>query len=191
MPPATLPNPLNAVRRADRAVNDDAWIIDLLHRVPMAAIATTRDGQPFINSNLFVYDEARHAIYTHTAAHGRTRSNIDADERVCVSVSEMGRLLPAPTTFNMSVEYSGVAIFGRGRVVDDPAEKEAGLLLLVQRYFPHLEPAADYRTPDARELALTSLYRIDIDAWSGKRKHVDDHPGAYDYAATPAPRSHP
>ena len=68
--------PVNQVRRADRAVNEDAWIIDLLHRAPLAVLATVHEGQPFINSNLFVYDEDAHADLH---AHGAGRA--DARER--------------------------------------------------------------------------------------------------------------
>lgn len=175
-----LDQPYATVRRKDRAVDDDAWIVELLRRAPMAQLATVYDGQPFINSNLFVYDESQHAVYMHTAGKGRTRSNVDASEHVCLSVSEMGRLLPAPRAFNMSVEYNGVVIFGRGRAVEDDAEKEYGLMLLVRRFFPHLDPGADYEEPDAGELGLTSVYRIEIDEWSGKRKYVEpDYPGAF------------
>ncbi|NJK79078.1 MAG: hypothetical protein HC914_03900 [Chloroflexaceae bacterium] len=56
------------IRRRDRAVTDEAWIQALLHRAPFAALATVVDGQPFINSNLFVYDEAAACIYMHTPA---------------------------------------------------------------------------------------------------------------------------
>ena len=149
-----IEQPYSDVRRKERAVDDDAWIIELLRRAPMAQLATVHDGQPFVNSNLFVYDESQHAIYMHTAGKGRTRSNVDADERVCLSVSEMGRLLPAPRAFNMSVEYGGVVIFGRGRAIEDAAEKEYGLMLLVRRYYPHLVPGDHYALPDAGELGL-------------------------------------
>lgn len=182
-----IEQPYTHVRRKERAVDDDAWIIDLLRRAPMAQLATVYDGQPFINSNLFVYDETRHAVYMHTAGKGRTRSNVDADERVCLSISEMGRLLPAPRAFNMSVEYGGVVIFGGGRALEDAAEKEYGLMLLVRRYYPHLEPGSDYALPDAGELGLTSVYRIEIDEWSGKRKQVEpDFPGAFMHGGAPA-----
>jgi nitroimidazol reductase NimA-like FMN-containing flavoprotein (pyridoxamine 5'-phosphate oxidase superfamily) len=177
------------VRRTDRAVEDDAWISALLRRSPMAQLATVHEGQPFINSNLFVYDASQHAVYMHTAGGGRTRSNVDSDERVCLSVSAMGRLLPADDAFSMSVEYDGVAIFGRAHVIDDAAEKEYGLQLLVSKYFPHLTPGADYRTPDARELGLTSVYRIEIDRWSGKRKQAEpDFPGAFLWSPPSEPR---
>src|SRR5512133_1162176 len=138
------PNRLTDVRRKDRAVQDDAWIQDLLERVPVGNLATVEDGQPFLHMNLFVYDRSRRAIYFHTALHGRTRSNLEQDARVCFSVSEMGRLLPADTALEMSVEYASVVVFGRGTVVADPVEAERALQLLLDKYFSHLQPGRDY-----------------------------------------------
>ena len=62
------------MRRNDRAM-DDGWIRAFLATAPVGVVATVDDGQPFLNSNLFVYDESRHAIYVHTARTGRTRGN--------------------------------------------------------------------------------------------------------------------
>jgi nitroimidazol reductase NimA-like FMN-containing flavoprotein (pyridoxamine 5'-phosphate oxidase superfamily) len=168
------------IRRKDRAVVDEAWIAALLHHAPLGVLATVYDGQPFINSNLFVYDEAQHAIYTHTARTGQTRTNIEAGERVCFSVSEMGRLLPASLALEMSVEYAGVTIFGRARVVAGDGEATYGLNLLLDKYFHHLRPGVDYRPIQPEELARTAVYRITIDAWSGKQKKAAaDFPGAF------------
>ena len=154
--------PFDQVRRSDRAVEDEASIRALLHRAPMGTLATVHEGQPFINSNLFVYDEAAHVIYMHTARLGRTRSNIEADERVCFSVSEMGRLLPADTALEFSVEYAGVVVFGCGTVITDPAEATAALQKLLDKYFTHLHPGEDYRPIMPEELARTAVYRIQI-----------------------------
>jgi len=174
--------PFNQVRRSDRAVEDEAWICALLHRAPMGTLATVYDGQPFINSNLFVYDETARAIYMHTARLGRTRTNIDAYDRVCFSVSEMGRLLPADTALEFSVEYNGVVVFGCGTVISDPAEATAALQKLLDKYFPHMRPGEEYRPITPEELARTAVYRIQIESWSGKKKAVaDDFPGAFRY----------
>ncbi len=176
--------PRAKVRRQDRAVHDDTWIAELLSRAPIGYLATAHDGQPFLNSNLFVYDPTRSAIYMHTARYGRTRDNVDADARVCLSVSEMGRLLPAEEALGFSVEYSGATVFGAARVVDDPEEASYGLQLLLDKYFPHLRPGEHYRPIIAEELARTSVYRIDIEEWSGKRKvAAEDFPGAFSYPA--------
>ncbi len=174
--------PPNEVRRADRAEEDEVWIRALLHRAPVGALATVYEGQPFINSNLFVYDEAANVIYMHTARVGRTRANIEGDERVCFSVSEMGRLLPADTALEFSVEYSGVVVFGRASVMGDQAEARRALQILLDKYFAHLKPGQDYRPITDEELARTSVYRITIEQWSGKKKAVAaDFPGAFLY----------
>ncbi len=184
-----LQTPYTAIRRNDRAVDDAAWIAAFLRRAPMAQLATVHDGQPFIHSNLFAYDEAAHAVYMHTAPVGRTRSNVEADERACLSVSEMGRLLPSHEALTMSVEYDGVAIFGRARVLSNDAERGHGLRLILGKYFPHLAYGADYRAITPDELARTTVYRIDIDSWSGKCKRVDDDfAGAFRYGVHAAQR---
>jgi nitroimidazol reductase NimA-like FMN-containing flavoprotein (pyridoxamine 5'-phosphate oxidase superfamily) len=174
--------PYSQVRRADRAIEDDTWIRDFLHRVPFGQLATVYEGQPFVNSNLFVYDEAAHQIYMHTAKVGRTRANVDNDERVCFSVSEMGRLLPADRALEFSVEYSGVVVFGRGKVIDDPDTAKRALQMLLDKYFPHLQPERDYIPIQDVELVRTAVYAIQIDSWSGKQKKVaEDFPRAFLY----------
>jgi uncharacterized protein len=173
-------------RRRDRAVNDEAWLRDFLTHAAHGTLATVRDGQPFVNMNLFVYDAAKHVVYLHTARTGRTRANVEAEERVCFAVSTMGRLLPAPVALEFSVEYTGVTVFGRAAVVEDEAEARDALQMLLDKYFPHLRPGRDYRPITPEELARTSVYRVRIDQWAGKRKEVAaDFPGAFLYGQTP------
>lgn len=174
--------PPHQVRRRDRAVDDDAWIRAMLHRSPWGTLATTCDGQPFINTNLFVYDEEAHALYLHTARVGRTAANVAASGRVCFSVSEMGRLLPAAEALHFSVEYAGVVVFGEATIVQDADEAREALQKLLDKYAPHLRPGRDYRPIAPEELARTHVYRVAIAAWSGKQKKVEpDFPGAYLY----------
>ena len=174
--------PRAQVRRSDRAVTDETWMKELLHSAPIGVLATAYEGQPFLNSNLFVYDEARHAIYTHTARLGRTRANLEIEERVCFSVFEMGRLLPAETAFAFSVEYASIIVFGTATCLSDEQQAIAALHLLVHKYAPHLQLGQDYRGVVPEELSRTSVYRIAIEEWSGKKKEAPaDFPGAYAY----------
>jgi nitroimidazol reductase NimA-like FMN-containing flavoprotein (pyridoxamine 5'-phosphate oxidase superfamily) len=100
----------------------------------------------------------------------------------------MGRLLPAARAKEFSVEYAGVVVFGRCEIVADEAEARHGLQLLLDKYFPHLRPGPDYRPITAEELAVTTVYRVRIDAWSGKQKVApDDFPGAFHYGEPPTP----
>ncbi len=183
--------PPNQMRRSDRSMEPDE-IRTMLEEAAFGVLATAHAGQPFLNSNLFVYDAAAHAIYLHTARVGRTRANVEAAPQVCFGVSEMGRLLPADEALEFSVEYRGVTVFGAATVVSDPVEMEHGLQLLLDKYFPHLRPGEHYRSITAQELERTAVYRVDIEHWSGKRKQVGgDFPGAFLYGeASPPSRSH-
>jgi len=173
--------PITAVRRADRTVDDEHWIKAFLKAAAVGSLATVHEGQPFINTNLFYYDEAQHCIYIHTARVGRTRANIEAAPKVCFSIMEMGRLLPADEALEFSVEYAGVTVFGDARIIEEEAEATQALQALLDKYAPHLTPEHDYRPPVPDELKRTSVFRLDIDQWSGKKKEVDAFPGAYWY----------
>jgi uncharacterized protein len=177
------PIPFVPVRRKDRAVADEAWIAALLDRAPLGILATVEDGQSFVNANLFVYDQSQQVLYLHTARHGQTRTNVEQEERVCFTVNEMGRLLPAPVALDMSVEYASVVVFGRAAIVSTDNEAHYGLQLLLDKYFPHLHPGEDYRPIQPAELARTAVYRVTIDSWSGKQKQAPaDFPGAFFYS---------
>ena len=178
----------SALRRRDRG-KDEAWVRDFMTRAPYGFVATVgRDGQPFLNSNLFVYDAERHCIYLHTHRTGRTRDNLGVAGKVAFSASAMGRLLPAPEALEFSVEYCGVTAFGQGYVVEDVTEAKAALQALLDKYAPHLRPGRDYRATTDEELARTAVFRIDVEAWSGKQKEVEaDFPGAFDLPELPVP----
>jgi nitroimidazol reductase NimA-like FMN-containing flavoprotein (pyridoxamine 5'-phosphate oxidase superfamily) len=179
---------LNIPRRRDRTVHDETWIKQFLMTAPVGTLATVEGDQPFVNTNLFVYDDLRDCIYMHTAQHGRTRTNLETPEasKICFTSMEIGRLLAAPTAFNFSVEYAGVVVFGIGQVVEDSDEALNALNQLMLKYASHLEFDVDYGAPTVEELKRTTVYRIDITAWSGKKKEVaEDTPGAYWYSASP------
>lgn len=165
-------DPRTIVRRRDRQIESDEEIRSLLEAGQVGFIATSVDDQPYLHSNLYWYDADTHRIYFHTAREGRTRNNIEANPAVCFSIGEMGRLLPAETALDFSVEYSGVVVFGRARWIEDPSEAEYGLQGLLDKYFPELDPGVDYRSITPEEITRTSVFAVEIETWSGKRKQV-------------------
>lgn len=167
------------VRRVDRAKDDD-WIRDYLKKAPFGVLGTSLKNQPFHNINLFAYDPIENVIYIHTAREGRTPTNIAINPQVCFSTGEMGRLLPADTAIEFSVEYASVIVFGTAEIIADAAEAQHGLQLLLDKYFPHLAPERDYRGILPEEVNKTAVYRIIIHSWSGKQKsETSEFPGAF------------
>ena len=84
------------VRRADRAVTDEAWIVEFMKKAPLGVLAMVSDGQPFINTNMFVYDENKHAIYMHTAVVGRTRATLERMRPPLSTTASMTSGTPCP-----------------------------------------------------------------------------------------------
>lgn len=182
MPPELAP-PQDRIRRLNRAVEDESWIRGFLHRSPTCVAGTVHDGWPFLNPNLFVYDEAAHAIYLHTAGAGRTRSNIEEDGRITLCVSEMGRLLPSPKVTDFSVEYASVLVFGRAVVVTDRAEMRRAFEFQLEKYFAHLRSGRDYEPFTDEEMMRAAMYRVDIERWTAKEhREPEDFPGAFRYS---------
>jgi nitroimidazol reductase NimA-like FMN-containing flavoprotein (pyridoxamine 5'-phosphate oxidase superfamily) len=151
-------------------MSSEADIEAMLQCARFGFIATAVDEQPFINSNLFWYDSSTARIYFHTAAEGRTRHNVELNPRVCFSVAQMGDLLPAEVALEFSNEYAGVCVFGRARVVDNESEALYGLQGLLDKYFSDLRPGEDYRPITKDEIKRTTVYAIEVEAWSGKEK---------------------
>ncbi|OGO40740.1 MAG: hypothetical protein A2W36_01325 [Chloroflexi bacterium RBG_16_58_14] len=168
--------------RYNRRAKDEAWAREFLHGAPFGMLATEFEGQPFMKPSLFVYNEARNAIYIHGALEGRMHTNLEANRRVCFCAAEIGRLLPSDTAMEFGVEYASVVVFGEAVTITDEEEAQMGLQLILERYFPHMKAGRDYREITPEELDITAVYRIDIQAMSGKETHKPaDFPGAYTF----------
>jgi len=163
-------NELTKIRRQDRAISDDAWISDFLQKANYGVFATCKDGQPFTVARNFAYDLRRHAIYFHGARKGRTFENVGDDVAVNLNVSEMGEWIIADRAMNFGVKYKGVVVFGRLKVVEDTEEAKHALQLIMDKYFPELRPGRDYEAATDDDLKVTAVFRVDIEAWSGKEK---------------------
>ncbi len=161
---------LTSLRRADRAMPDEAALRALLERSAFGFTATAVDGQPFQHTSLFWFDAASHRIYFHGARQGRMHANVLANPRVCFTVAEIGRLLPADTAMEFSNEYASVVVFGQARLVEGEDEKRHALQALLDKYFPDLRPERDYRPMTEAEVSTTAVYAIEIETWSGKQK---------------------
>lgn len=173
---------LDKPHRAERAIDDARWIQNFLQRAPFGVIAFTDNGQPYLHTNLFVYEKLGIVIYMHTGRNGRMSAAVSAGIPACFTVSEMGRLLPGKSAMSFSVEYASVMTFGKLLKLEDQEEGQHALQLLLDKYSPHLLPGRDYQPIQPDELDKTAVYRLEIESWSGKlNRVVDDFPGAYHY----------
>ena len=162
-----------AFQRRPHLTQSDDWIRAFLHRGQIAHIATVQDGQPFINPTSYWFDEPQHQIVFHSNVAGRVRSNVDINSKVCVEVFELGKFLPANVALEFSLQFRSVVVFGTTRLVTDAAEARTLLSGLIGKYFPRMQAGKEYRPITDKELRATSVYAIQIEAWSGKENWAD------------------
>jgi uncharacterized protein len=160
--------PPTAFQRRPHLTKEDAWIRKFLKTAKVGHIATSIDGQPFINPSTFWYDEANHQIVFHSNIAGRIRSNIESNPKVCLEASVLGQMLPSNVALEFSLQYRSVVVFGTVRIVTNPDEARTLLYGLIQKYFSEMTVDKEYRGITDKELRATSIYAIQIEGWSGK-----------------------
>ena len=160
--------PLEQSRRLELSMNDER-IIQLLNDVQIGHVATRDGNQPFIIPTTFWYSQANREIYFHSNAFGRIRFNADNYTEACFECFQSGRLLPSNIPLEKSIQYESVMAFGKLKVIMDLNEKREKLNGLLQKYFGKMKSGKDYRPITDTELKQTSVYKIDVDSWSGKR----------------------
>ena len=165
--------PPTAFQRRPHLTKDDDWIRAFLKEAQVGHIATSMDGQPFINPTTFWYDEEYHQILFHSNVAGRVRSNIESNPKVSLEASELGKLLPSNVALEFSLQFRSVVVFGTARVITDPAEARRLLYGLISKYFPTMTAGKEYREITDKELRATSIYAIQIEAWSGKENWAE------------------
>jgi nitroimidazol reductase NimA-like FMN-containing flavoprotein (pyridoxamine 5'-phosphate oxidase superfamily) len=172
-----------AFQRLPEYRREDAWIRSFLHEARVGHIASSREGQPFVNPTTFWFDEANHQIAFHSNVTGRIRSNLENNPRICLEVSELGKLLPSNAALEFSLQFRSVIVFGRARLVDDPDEARRAMYGLIHKYFPAMTAGGEYRPITDQELKRTSVYAIQIEEWSGKENWNDRADQSDEWAA--------
>jgi uncharacterized protein len=162
-----------AFQRLPEYTRDDQWIRAFLREAKVGHIASTWDDQPFLTPSNFWFDEAERRIIFHSNIAGRIRANLERNPRVCLEVSEVGRLLPSNVALEFSLQYRSAVVFGNARILEDVDEKRAALYGLIKKYFPAMEAGREYRPITEAELKRTTVYAIEIESWSGKENWKD------------------
>lgn len=153
-------------RKADRVSHDRAAINAVLDEALVVQVGFVVDGQPMvIPLNAWRVDDA---LYFHVAVNGRIGQLMGAGLPVCVSATLVDGLVLARSAMHHSMNFRSVMLFGVPEPVTDAEEKSRLLTALVDHVVPGR--AALVRAPDAKELAVTAVFRLPIDEGSLKQR---------------------
>jgi uncharacterized protein len=174
------PSPRSRVKRhPERAHYDRESVFAILDAALMCHIGYVIDGQPYVTPTLFWREGER--LYWHGSSASRMLRNQAKGVPVCLTVAHVDGLILARCAFRHSLNYRAVMAFGTASIVDDPAEKEAGLNAFIERIYPgrtgHMRPIAP------QELKATSLMGMTIETASAKIRREGPLDLEQDYAA--------
>jgi len=151
-------------RRHDRGFYDHKTVHALLDAAALCHVSYVIDGQPYCTPTLFWREGSR--LYWHGSSASRMLRNLSEGEPACLTVTHLDSLVLARCGFNHSADYRSVMAFGRARLLDDQAEKERALVMMVDRFFP--QRTAQLRASTKQEIKATSVVYMDIEKASAK-----------------------
>jgi nitroimidazol reductase NimA-like FMN-containing flavoprotein (pyridoxamine 5'-phosphate oxidase superfamily) len=174
------PTPRSRVRRhPERAHYDRDTVFAILDAALMCHIGYTIDGLPYVTPTLFW--RAGERLYWHGSSASRMLRMQAKGIPVCLTVAHGDGLILARCAFRHSLNYRAVMAFGTASIIDDPAEKEAGLNAFIERLYPgrtsRMRPIAP------QELKATSLMGMTIEQASAKIRSGGPLDLEQDYAA--------
>ena len=103
----------------------------VLERGTSGVLAVTGDGGwPYAVPLSYVWRDGK--LYFHCALSGHKLDAIRADSRASFCVIDQDHIVPEEYT----TYYRSVIVFGRARVLDDPAEKRRAIEALAEKYRP-------------------------------------------------------
>ncbi|MBS1856040.1 MAG: pyridoxamine 5'-phosphate oxidase family protein [Acidobacteria bacterium] len=174
------PTARTQVRRLpERGVYDRAQVHAILDEGNICHVGFSIDGRPCVIPT--GYARRGEEIYIHGSAASRMVRTLAEGIDVCVTVTLVDGLVLARSSFHHSMNYRSVVIFGRARLVTDPAEKVEAL----RCFTDHIVPGRweEMRPSTEQELKGVSVLALGLEEVSAKVRTGGPKDDAEDLAA--------
>jgi hypothetical protein len=169
----------NKVRQLnEKARYDRETVHQLVDAGLVAHVAFIQDGAPVVVP--MIYGREGETIYLHGARKARVIRLLEETGRACLNVTLLDAIVLARSSFNSSMNYRSVTIFGRPRILESEDEKLHAMRVISEHTMPGRWD--ELRAPHDREVKMTGVIALEIEAASAKvsAKMPDDDPEDYD-----------
>lgn len=169
----------NKVRQLnEKARYDRETVHQLVDAGLVAQVAFIQDGAPVVVP--MIYGREGETIYLHGARKARVIRLLEETGRACLNVTLLDAIVLARSSFNSSMNYRSVTIFGRPRILESEDEKLHAMRVISEHTMPGRWD--ELRAPHDREVKMTGVIALEIEAASAKvsAKMPDDDPEDYD-----------
>ena len=151
-------------REPKRGSHDFKLACDMLDAGKICHVGFTLDEQPYVVP--MAYARMEKQLLIHGSVASRLIKSLESGLRCCVTVTHFDGLVYARSTFNSSMNYRSVMVFGVATPIIDLDEKRRCIQTLVDHLMPGRR--ADLRKSTIKELNATSLLKLPIETFSTK-----------------------
>ncbi|HEV7628159.1 MAG TPA: pyridoxamine 5'-phosphate oxidase family protein [Streptomyces sp.] len=154
-------------RNRERASYERELVHSILDADYLCHLGFVRDGTPVVLPTLYVRVGER--VYLHGSSGSRPLREAGRQGQglpVCLTVTKLDGLVLARSAFHHSINYRSVVAHGVAHQVPEGQELTDALDALVDNVVPGR--ADDSRRADAKELAATTVLRLDLEEVSAK-----------------------
>ncbi len=152
---------MREMRRKDKEITDRGEIEAILERNSLCRLALFDEEYPYVVPLCYGYENG--CLYFHGFAGGTKLDLIRKNPRVCFEVEEDVQVVTDPDPCEWSVKYRSVIGRGVAEILEDPAEKKAGLDVVVKAF-----AGRTLEFPEGAMRAVT-VVRIRVTELSGRR----------------------
>lgn len=150
-------------RHRERASGDRADLFAVLEEALVCHVGLVRDGEPVVLPTIFGVDpdgpDEGGTLYLHgSVAAPWLREAPGAT--LCVTFTLVDALVLARAAFSHSMNYRSAVVMGAARLVEDPAEREHALRLVVDHVVPGR--SGTLRAHTRKELAATIVIAVPL-----------------------------
>ena len=170
---------INKVRQLQKKARyDKASVHAVLDAGLVAHVALVQEGAPIVVP--MIYGRVDETLYLHGARKARVIRLLEQTGRACVNVTLVDGIVLARSAFNSSMHYRSATVFGEPRLVEEPDAKLEALRVISEHSMPGRWD--ELRAPYEREVKMTGVIRLDIDAASAKFSQAMPDDEEEDYA---------
>lgn len=160
--PTTKQNKVRQLREKGRY--DKAAVHRILDAGLVAHVAFVQGGLPVVVP--MIYGREGETVFLHGARKARVIRMLKETEQACVNVTLLDGLVVARSTFNSSMNYRSVTVFGKPRLLIEQAEKLHGMKVISEHTMPGRW--AEARDSHELEIKMAGVIAMNIDAASAK-----------------------
>lgn len=155
----------NRIRQLpEKAHYDKQSVLGILDAGLVAHVGLVQDGSPVVVP--MIYGRDGETLFLHGARKSRVIRLLEKTAQACANVTLLDGVVVARSTFNSSMNYRSVTVFGRPRLLESRDAKLHGMRMISEHTIPGRW--AEVRDSHEREIRMTGVIAMPIESASAK-----------------------